>query len=77
MLTVAVLMAAPAAPVIVAKTMFLSTNSWGSMLANAFAISGDARNARNPIANPTVPKIANTAVLDAILITVDDSRNRF
>jgi hypothetical protein len=33
---------------------------------------GDARNAKNPIANPTIPKIASAAVLDAILITIAD-----
>lgn len=71
-LIVAVLIAAPTAPVIVAKIMLLSTASCGSMLANIFVTVGDARNAKNPIANPTIPKIASAAVLDAILITIAD-----
>lgn len=66
MLTAVVLIAAPAAPLTMAKTTLLSIASWGSMAANASATEGDARNARNPIANPIDPKIASTAVLDAM-----------
>ena len=62
MLTTVVLIPAPAAPLIVAKTMAWSTIIVGSQA----AINGEARNARNPIANPTVPKIASIVVLVAI-----------
>ena len=59
-----VLMAAPATPLTKAKTMLASTCR---MDANAFATVGDAKNARNPIANPIAPKIASIPVLDTIL----------
>lgn len=62
MLTTVVLMPAPAAPLIVAKTM-----AWSIIMVGSHAaISGEARNARNPIANPIVPNIASTVVLVAI-----------
>jgi hypothetical protein len=57
-------MVAPATPLIRAKTML---GSIGRMAANALATVGDAKNARNPIANPIAPKIASSPVLDAIL----------
>jgi hypothetical protein len=59
-----VLMVAPATPLIRAKTMLAST---GRIAANALATVGDAKNARNPIANPIAPKIASIPVLDTIL----------
>jgi hypothetical protein len=37
------------------------------MVANACATVGDAKNAKNPIANPIAPKIASIPVLDTIL----------
>jgi hypothetical protein len=57
-------MVAPATPLIRAKTMLAST---GRIAANALATVGDAKNARNPIANPIAPKIASIPVLDTIL----------
>ena len=59
-----VLMAAPATPLIRAKTMLASTCR---IVANAPATVGDAKNAKNPIANPIAPKIASIPVLDTIL----------
>jgi hypothetical protein len=59
-----VLMAAPATPLTRAKTMFASTCR---IVANASATVGDAKNARNPIANPIAPKTASIPVLDTIL----------
>ena len=59
-----VLMAAPATPLIRAKTMLASTCR---MVDNACATVGDAKNAKNPIANPIAPKIASIPVLDTIL----------
>ena len=58
-----VLIAAPATPLMSAKTTLASTCR---RVANAFATVGDARNARNPIANPIAPKIASIPVLDTI-----------
>ena len=58
------LIAAPATPLIRAKTTLASTCK---MVANACATVGDAKNAKNPIANPTAPKIASIPVLDTIL----------
>ena len=66
-----VLMVAPATPLIRAKTMLAST---GSIAANALATVGDAKNARNPIANPIAPKIASIPVLDTILHHTTDFR---
>jgi hypothetical protein len=57
-------MAAPATPLIRANTMLASTCR---MVANALATDGDAKNARNPIANPIAPKIASIPVLVTIL----------
>jgi len=57
-------MVAPATPLIRAKTMLAST---GRIAANALATAGDAKKARNPIANPIAPKIASIPVLDTIL----------
>jgi hypothetical protein len=57
-------MAAPATPLIRAKTMLASTCR---MRDNACATVGDAKNAKNPIANPIAPKIASIPVLDTIL----------
>ncbi len=62
MLTNVVLMPAPAAPLMVANTKASSSTIVGSHA----AIRGDARNVRNPIRNPTAPKIASTDTLDAI-----------
>ena len=59
-----VLIAAPDTPLMSAKTTFASICR---MVANACATVGDARNARNPIANPIAPKIASIPVLDTIL----------
>lgn len=59
-----VLMAAPATPLIRAKTMLASTCR---MVDNACATVGDAKNTKNPIANPIAPKIASIPVLDTIL----------
>jgi hypothetical protein len=59
-----VLIVAPATPLIRAKAILASTCR---MVANALATVGDARNARNPMANPIAPKIANIPVLDTIL----------
>lgn len=59
MLTTVVLIAAPAAPLTVAKAKAWSMTMVGSQL----AIKGAARNDRNPIANPIVPKIASTGIL--------------
>lgn len=59
MLTTVVLIAAPAAPLTVAKAKAWSMTIVGSQ----FAIKGAARNVRNPIANPIVPKIASTDIL--------------
>ena len=47
-----VLMAAPATPLIRAKTTLASTCK---MVANACATVGDAKNATNPIAKPIAP----------------------
>ena len=58
-----VLMAAPATPLIKAKTVLASTCK---MADNACATAGDAKNARNPTANPTAPKIASIPVRDTI-----------
>jgi len=57
-------MVAPATPLIRAKIMLAST---GRIAANAFATVGDAKNTKNPIANPIAPKIASIPVLDTIL----------
>jgi len=59
MLTTVVLIAAPAAPLMVAKAKAWSITIVGSQ----FASKGAARNDRNPIANPIVPKIASTGIL--------------
>ncbi|MDQ4102010.1 MAG: hypothetical protein M3115_07490 [Thermoproteota archaeon] len=59
-----VLMAAPATPLIKANTTLASTCK---MVDNACATVGDAKNAKNPIANPIAPKIASIPVLDIIL----------
>ncbi|OLC25732.1 MAG: hypothetical protein AUJ08_01920 [Thaumarchaeota archaeon 13_1_40CM_3_50_5] len=59
MLTTVVLIAAPAAPLMVAKAKAWST----TIVGNQFAIKGAVRNVRNPIANPIVPKIASTDIL--------------
>ena len=59
-----VLMAAPATPLIRAKTMLASTCR---IVDNACATVGDAKNAKNPMANPIAPKIASIPVLDSIL----------
>jgi len=59
-----VLMAAPATPLTNAKTMLASTCR---IVDNAWATVGEAKNAKNPIANPTAPKIASIPVLDTIL----------
>ena len=59
-----VLMAAPATPLIRAKTVFASTCR---MVDKACATVGDAMNARNPITNPIAPKIASIPVRDTIL----------
>jgi len=59
MLTTVVLIAAPAAPLTVAKAKAWSMTIVGSQ----FASKGAARNVRNPIANPTVPKIASMGIL--------------
>lgn len=62
MLTTAVLIAAPAAPLMVAKAMAWSITIVGIQLATA----GAARNDRNPIANPIAPKIVSAKILVAI-----------
>src|SRR4051812_29827299 len=67
-------MAAPATPLIKAKTVLASTCK---MADNACATAGDAKNARNPIANPTAPKIASIPVRDTIYITADFRYLRF
>jgi len=59
MLTTVVLIAAPAAPLMVAKAKAWSITIVGSQ----FASKGAARNDRNPIANPIVPNIASTGIL--------------
>ncbi len=59
MLTIVVLIAAPAAPLTVAKAKAWSMTIVGIQ----FAIKGAARNDRNPIENPIAPKIASTGIL--------------
>lgn len=59
MLTRVVLIAAPAAPLTVAKA-----NAWSiTIVGTQFATRGAAINDRNPITNPIDPKIASAIVL--------------
>ena len=67
-------MARPATPLIRAKTMLASTFR---IVANASATVGDAKNARNPIANPIAPKTASIPVLIPFYITADFRCLRF
>lgn len=60
---------APIAPDIVANTTLWSITRFGSTVANQFPTAGEARNARNPIANPIAEKMPITPALDAIMIT--------
>ena len=66
MLATVVLIAAPAAPLIRANAAAWSM----TIVGNQADSRGAARNERDPIANPIVPKIANPIVL-LILLTVD------
>jgi len=59
MLATVVLMAAPAAPLIMAKA-----TAWSITIVGSHAeTKGAARNDRDPIANPIAPKIASAIVL--------------
>jgi hypothetical protein len=59
MLTMVVLIAAPAAPLIMANA-----TAWSiTIVGNQVASKGAARNERDPIANPIAPKIASANVL--------------
>lgn len=67
--TVTVLATAPIAPHSVANTMLWSMCRFGSTVAIQFPTAGEARNARNPIANPIAENTPITPALDAIMIT--------
>ena len=68
-LTMEVLIAAPAAPLTVAKTRLWSITSLGSMYASHDPSDVDAKKAIKPIANPIDPNRLNIVPLDAMTVT--------
>lgn len=63
-------MAAPAAPLTLAKTRLWSITILGSMYASHDPSDVDAKKAIKPIANPIDPNRANIVPLDAITINL-------